>query len=50
MVYKTGLNPFSKTTLKIKEEWLHAAIVKWRHFLFAQGNYLKSGERKIYFQ
>jgi len=33
---KTGFNPFSQTTFNIKEEWLFAAIMKWRHFQFKE--------------
>ena len=45
---KTGFNPFSQTTFNIKEEWLFAAIMKWRHFLFRfkEGNWVK--ERNIF--
>ncbi|SVA51869.1 uncharacterized protein METZ01_LOCUS104723 [marine metagenome] len=37
-VFKTGFNPFSRTAFKIAEVWLSAAIMKWRHFLYKEGN------------
>jgi len=42
-VFKTGFNPFSQTTFKIKEEWLSAAIMKWRHFLFKEMKLVEIG-------
>jgi len=42
-VFKTGFNPFSQTASKIKEEWLSAAIMKWRHFMFKERKELKIG-------
>ena len=48
-VFKTGFNPFSQTAFKIKEEWLSAAIVKWRHFLFKERKLVENGLKKEIF-
>ena len=42
-VFKTEFNPFSQTKFKIKEEWLSAAIMKWRHFLFKERKLVEIG-------
>jgi len=42
-VFKTGFKPFSQTAFKIKEEWLSAAIMKWRHFLFKERESVEIG-------
>ena len=48
-VFKTRFNPYSQTAFKIKEEWLSAAIMKWRHFLFKERELVDIGCKKEIF-
>ena len=48
-VFKTGFNPFSQTAFRIKEEWLSAAIIKWRHFPFKEKKLVEIGRKNEIF-
>ena len=47
--FKTVFNPFSQKAFKIKEVWLSAAIMKWRHFLFKERQLVEIWSKKEIF-